>query len=120
MGVRMTRKQFARNRFTRENLNGNADGNQTARKHSDKGLLDMDPSERKAALLSLPLQTHVDMVTLTLDNLEMKLGAIGALNETQYEMSVADVELLLRLSERLLQQRERIERMCGELVVRVN
>jgi len=96
----MTRKQFARK---------HSDGNDSDGKQSDIEENALTPSERKALLALLPLKTHVDMVTLTLDNLEMKLGALDAFGETQDEMSAENVELLRRLSERLMMQRERID-----------
>lgn len=69
----------------------------------------------KAALLKLPLKTHVDMVTLTLDNLDVKLSTMS---EAQDAMSVEDVEMLRHLSMRLMQQRVRNDREIEERVAR--
>ena len=66
-----------------------------------------DEMDRKAILLMLPLQTHIDMVALTLDNLEKKLAYI---KETKTALSGEDSEKLTRLSARLMEKRERIER----------
>jgi hypothetical protein len=63
--------------------------------------------DRKAILLMLPLQTHIDMVALTLDNLEKKLAYV---KETKTALSDEDLERLMRLSARLTEKRERIER----------
>ena len=65
-----------------------------------------DELDRKAILLLLPLQTHIDMVALTLDNLEMKLAYI---KETKTALSGEDSERLMRLSARLVERREGIE-----------
>ena len=68
---------------------------------------DDEEFDRKAILLLLPLQTHIDMVALTLDNLELKLTYI---KETKTALSGEDSEKLTRLSARLMEKRERIER----------
>jgi hypothetical protein len=69
----------------------------------------------KALLVQLPLKTHIDMVMLTLDNLEMKLAY---LSEKQNETSVDEFQLLTRLSERLTHQKTRIEKAIAERLLR--
>ena len=110
----MTRKQSAHKFSNTRQLN--------------KGQLEIDPSDRKAALLKLPLKTHIDMVTLTLDNLDLKLSAMREANDERSEthdqmievndamnaakqsaLNAQDFELLKRLSERLMAQRVRID-----------
>ena len=81
--------------------------------HDDDEMND-EEFDRKAILLMLPLQTHIDMVTLTLDNLELKLAYI---KETKTALSGEDSERLTRLSARLMEKRERIERVCRESVM---
>ena len=73
--------------------------------HDDE--INDDEMDRKAILLLLPLQTHIDMVALTLDNLEKKLAYV---KETKTALSDEDLERLMRLSARLTEKRERIER----------
>ena len=74
--------------------------------HDDDEMHD-EEFDRKAILLMLPLQTHIDMVALTLDNLEKKLAYV---KETKTALSDEDLERLMRLSARLTEKRERIER----------
>ena len=73
--------------------------------HDDDEMHD-EEFDRKAILLMLPLQTHIDMVALTLDNLEKKIAYI---KETNTMLSGEDIERLMRLSARLMERREGIE-----------
>ena len=72
----------------------------------DNNQMDDEEFDRKAILLMLPLQTHIDMVALTLDNLEKKIAYI---KETNTMLSGEDIERLMRLSARLMERREGIE-----------